>query len=96
VANWLPSVLLGHVSVKSVFEMTYNALSGTLTSYLFTPGDNDSVLSIPGGEASLQAAASSVFGFGSDSGGSIRMPASFNGIYGHKATAGPWVCLSVL
>lgn len=37
-----------------------------------------------GGEGCAQSAACSVFGIGSDIGGSIRMPAYFNGIFGHK------------
>ncbi|ETN67244.1 amidase [Anopheles darlingi] len=37
-----------------------------------------------GGEGCIQAAAASPFGLGSDIGGSIRMPAFFNGIFGHK------------
>lgn len=37
-----------------------------------------------GGECCLISAAGSVGGIGSDIGGSIRMPAFFNGIYGHK------------
>jgi fatty acid amide hydrolase 2 len=37
-----------------------------------------------GGEAAIIAAGGSVFGVGSDIGGSIRMPAAFCGIYGHK------------
>ncbi|XP_005994805.1 fatty-acid amide hydrolase 2-A [Latimeria chalumnae] len=41
-----------------------------------------------GGEGSIIAAAGSVMGVGSDIGGSIRMPAFFNGIFGHKATTG--------
>ncbi|XP_072945229.1 fatty-acid amide hydrolase 2-B-like [Epargyreus clarus] len=41
-----------------------------------------------GGEGCIQAAAGSIFGVGSDIGGSIRMPAFFNGIYGHKPSRG--------
>ncbi|KAL0821758.1 hypothetical protein ABMA28_005180 [Loxostege sticticalis] len=37
-----------------------------------------------GGEGAIQAAAGSIFGVGSDIGGSIRMPSYFNGIFGHK------------
>ncbi|XP_069842202.1 fatty-acid amide hydrolase 2 isoform X2 [Dendropsophus ebraccatus] len=41
-----------------------------------------------GGEGCIIAAGGSVIGVGSDIGGSIRMPAYFNGIYGHKPTPG--------
>ncbi|XP_053329754.1 fatty-acid amide hydrolase 2 isoform X2 [Spea bombifrons] len=41
-----------------------------------------------GGEGCILAASGSVIGVGSDIGGSIRMPAFFNGIYGHKPTTG--------
>jgi fatty acid amide hydrolase 2 len=41
-----------------------------------------------GGEGCILASAGSVVGIGSDIGGSIRMPAFFNGIYGHKPTRG--------
>ncbi|XP_052528955.1 fatty-acid amide hydrolase 2 [Tympanuchus pallidicinctus] len=41
-----------------------------------------------GGEGSALAAACSVIGVGSDIGGSIRMPAFFNGVFGHKPTTG--------
>ncbi|XP_050325130.1 fatty-acid amide hydrolase 2-B [Bactrocera neohumeralis] len=37
-----------------------------------------------GGEGCIQSAAASPFGLGSDIGGSIRMPAFFNGVFGHK------------
>lgn len=41
-----------------------------------------------GGEAAIIAAGASPFGIGSDVGGSIRGPAFFNGVFGHKPTGG--------
>jgi fatty acid amide hydrolase 2 len=41
-----------------------------------------------GGEAAIVAACGAPFGFGADVGGSIRMPAFFNGVFGHKPTGG--------
>lgn len=43
---------------------------------------------IAGGESALIAAAGSVIGIGTDLGGSIRLPAFFTGIFGHKPTQG--------
>lgn len=37
-----------------------------------------------GGEGTIQGACASPFGLGSDIGGSVRMPAFFNGVFGHK------------
>ncbi|XP_017494937.1 PREDICTED: fatty-acid amide hydrolase 2-like, partial [Rhagoletis zephyria] len=47
-----------------------------------TPGGSS------GGEAALNGAGASLFGIGSDIGGSIRIPALFNGVFGHKPTGG--------
>lgn len=41
-----------------------------------------------GGEGAIIAAGGTPFGLGSDVGGSIRMPAFFNGVFGHKPTGG--------
>lgn len=41
-----------------------------------------------GGEGAIIAAGGAPFGLGSDVGGSIRIPAFFNGIFGHKPTGG--------
>lgn len=41
-----------------------------------------------GGEGAVVGAGASPFGLGADIGGSIRMPAFFCGVFGHKATGG--------
>lgn len=41
-----------------------------------------------GGEGAAVAAGISPFGLGADIGGSIRLPAFFNGVFGHKPTGG--------
>jgi fatty acid amide hydrolase 2 len=41
-----------------------------------------------GGEAAIIGAGGSPFGLGSDVGGSIRLPAFFNGVFGHKPSGG--------
>ncbi len=41
-----------------------------------------------GGEGAIVGAGGAPFGLGSDVGGSIRMPAFFNGVFGHKPTGG--------
>jgi fatty acid amide hydrolase 2 len=41
-----------------------------------------------GGEGALIGAGGAPFGLGSDIGGSIRMPAFFNGVFGHKPSGG--------
>lgn len=41
-----------------------------------------------GGEGALNGAGATVFGVGSDIAGSIRVPGLFNGVFGHKPTAG--------
>ena len=41
-----------------------------------------------GGEGAIVGAGASPIGLGSDVGGSIRLPAFFNGVFGHKATGG--------
>ncbi|XP_032593299.1 fatty-acid amide hydrolase 2-A isoform X2 [Drosophila grimshawi] len=47
-----------------------------------TPGGSS------GGEGALNGAGASLFGIGSDIGGSIRIPSLFCGVFGHKPTGG--------
>lgn len=47
-----------------------------------TPGGSS------GGEGAIVGAGASPFGLGADVGGSIRMPAFFSGVFGHKPTGG--------
>ncbi len=64
---------------------SYNAIYGTTNNPWDlgrTPGGSS------GGAAAAVAAGLSVFELGSDIGGSIRIPAHFTGIYGHKPTFG--------
>ena len=42
-----------------------------------------------GGEGAAVGAGGSPIGLGSDIGGSIRLPAFFNGVFGHKPSRGP-------
>lgn len=63
---------------------TYNPLHGrTSNPYDSTRSAGGS----SGGEGAVIAAAGSVIGLGSDFAGSIRVPAAFNGIFGHRPTS---------
>ena len=64
---------------------TYNTLYGRTRNpwdLRRSPGGSS------GGEGALVASGASPFGIGSDVGGSIRIPAGFCGVCGHKATGG--------
>jgi len=64
---------------------SYNHVTGrTLNPYDSTRTSGGS----SGGEGALLGSGSSVFGIGSDIAGSIRVPGLFNGVFGHKPTAG--------
>lgn len=64
---------------------SYNSVYGRTTNPWDagrTPGGSS------GGEGAIVGAGGSVFGVGSDIGGSIRMPAAFCGTYAHKPSSG--------
>lgn len=71
----VPQSLLSYECSNPIFGQTVNPHNTKRTS-----GGSS------GGEASLIAAGGSILGIGSDIGGSIRVPASFCGICGFKAT----------
>ncbi len=64
-------------SYNHVFKQSVNSLNKSLIS-----GGSS------GGEAALVAAHGSVFGIGTDIGGSIRIPAALQGLYGLCPTIG--------
>lgn len=64
-------------SINRVYGITNNPYDPTRT-----------VGGSSGGEGAIVGSGASPFGLGSDIGGSIRMPAFFNGVFGHKPTGG--------
>ncbi|PSN54905.1 hypothetical protein C0J52_01680 [Blattella germanica] len=73
----IPEVNMWCETRNNVFGMTLNPYNTTRT-----------VGGSSGGESSLIAVAGSPLGLGTDIGGSIRMPAFYCGIFGHKPTTG--------
>jgi len=73
----IPQTLASLDSVNNVFGRTYNPFNRLLTA-----GGSS------GGEGVLVAMKGSAIGFGTDIGGSIRVPAMCNGVYGYKPSVG--------
>ncbi|XP_032073934.1 vitamin D3 hydroxylase-associated protein-like isoform X2 [Thamnophis elegans] len=73
----VPQSLFNYDCSNVVFGQTVNPLD-----HRRTPGGSS------GGEGALIAGGGSILGFGSDLGGSIRLPSSFCGLCGLKPTAG--------
>lgn len=72
---------LTNVPECCIWWETYNKINGRTKN----PYDTNRIVGgSSGGEGCVQAAGGSPFGLGSDLGGSVRMPAFFNGIFGHK------------
>ncbi len=79
------AVILGHTNVPFMLDdwQSYNEIFGTTNNpwdLKRTPGGST------GGGAAALAAGLSYLSIGSDIGGSIRIPAHFCGVYGHKPT----------
>ena len=74
-----------NVSELCMWMETNNRVYGRTNN----PYDADRIVGgSSGGEGAIVGAGASPFGVGSDIGGSIRMPAFFNGVFGHKPTGG--------
>ncbi|KAL0275895.1 UNVERIFIED_CONTAM: hypothetical protein PYX00_003615 [Menopon gallinae] len=81
------AILLGSTNVSELclWWESVNPVHGrTRNSY----DSNRGVGGSSGGEGCIQAMGGSAMGIGSDIGGSIRIPAHFNGIFGHKPSNG--------
>ncbi|MEE2823181.1 MAG: amidase [Acidobacteriota bacterium] len=81
------AVILGNTNVSFMLRdwQSYNTIHGTTNNpwdLERTPGGST------GGGAAALAAGLSYLSVGSDIGGSIRIPAHFSGVYGHKPTLG--------
>lgn len=76
---------VSNVSEMCMWMETDNLLYGT-TGNPYDPSRTAGGSS--GGEGALVGAGASPFGVGADIGGSIRMPAFFCGVFGHKPTGG--------
>lgn len=83
---WAGVIPLGVTNVPELcmWMETYNKIYGR-TNNPYNPGHI--VGGSSGGEGAIIGSGASPFGLGSDIGGSIRMPAFFNGIFGHKPTS---------
>ena len=76
---------------KTICDEFFYSLTGTNAHY-GTPANTRARGRLPGGSSSGSAAASAAnvcdIGLGSDTGGSVRVPASFCGVYGIRTTHG--------
>src|SRR5690348_6393211 len=79
------------VTGKTICDEFFYSVSGVNAHY-GTPPNTRAPGRIPGGSSSGSAAACGAnacdFALGSDTGGSVRVPASFNGVYGLRPTHG--------
>ncbi|XP_065338965.1 fatty-acid amide hydrolase 2-A-like [Cloeon dipterum] len=83
-AGAIPFVLTNIPELNMWYETRCNVYGQTNNPY----DTNRTVGGSSGGESSLISACGSPLGIGTDVGGSVRMPAYFCGIFGHKPTSG--------
>ncbi|XP_059474942.1 fatty-acid amide hydrolase 2-A-like [Neocloeon triangulifer] len=83
-AGAIPFVLTNIPELSMWYETRCNVYGQTNNPY----DTNRTVGGSSGGESSLISACGSPLGIGTDIGGSIRMPAYFCGIFGHKPSTG--------
>ena len=92
-ANAVEKILAAGATItgKTVCDEFFYSVSGVNAHY-GTPPNIRAPGRIPGGSSSGSAAATGAnacdFALGSDTGGSVRIPASFNGVYGLRPTHG--------
>lgn len=77
VKTCVPMAMMAAETESNLFPYTYSAANINLSS-----GGSS------GGEGALVAAGGARIGFGTDIGGSIRIPATYNGVYGLKPSVG--------
>jgi amidase len=92
-ANAVEKILAAGATItgKTICDEFFYSVSGVNAHY-GTPPNVRAPGRIPGGSSSGSAAACGAntcdFALGSDTGGSVRVPASFNGVYGLRPTHG--------
>jgi amidase len=92
-ANAVEKILAAGATItgKTICDEFFYSVSGVNAHY-GTPPNIRAPGRIPGGSSSGSAAATGAnacdFALGSDTGGSVRIPASFNGVYGLRPTHG--------
>ncbi|KAH8280843.1 hypothetical protein KR054_000681 [Drosophila jambulina] len=83
-AGGIPLLVSSNPEFCMSFETTNNIYGSTLNPYDLRRTSAGS----SGGEGSLNGAGATTFGVSSDISGSIRLPALFCGVFGHKPTGG--------
>lgn len=92
VCAWLPVIIIMWTFVEHLIcrwalgAWQWQLYSAVLCFYVLTY--HSLTMSLTGGEGCIISTGASLLGVGSDIGGSIRMPAFFNGVFGHRPSKG--------